>query len=99
MEEPGGKLGGMSRRVKRSVISQRMHTQGFDGTFFVGSDFRVDMIIAGKSCTAEILRAILNPLDRPTCFERCDDGTDIARIDRHFVAETTANIGRYDADT
>jgi hypothetical protein len=58
----------------------------------------MDVVVAGEGIGLEVLRAVLDPLDRPPEGERGDDRDDVARVDRDLAAEAPADVMGLDSD-
>ncbi len=92
VEQPGGVLGRIGRRIAVAVIGDRFHLEAGDLPGLRRAHFGVDVVVAGERIGLEVLRPILDPLDGLTDEERRGDGQDVARIDRHLAAEPAADV-------
>ena len=100
VEETSGKFRRLCRRIKCAMIGQCMDAQALCTVPSLSAAISaLNMVVATKARTAQILRAVFDPLDRLTRRERCHDRAHIAWIDRHFVAKATTNIRRDNANT
>jgi len=89
---PAGILRGIRSRVERAVIGRRRDVQGRDLAVFGRADLHVHVVVAGEAGARQVLRARLDPLDRPSDLERAHDRAHVSGIDRHLVAEAAAEI-------
>src|SRR5436305_12314534 len=99
MEKAGGKLGWLRCCIKCPVVGQRMHAQGFHGAIFISRDLCFDVVVTTKTSAAQVLGAILNPLDWLACCDRRNYRAHIARVDRDLLAKAPTDTRRDDADT
>ena len=84
---------GRRRAVEGSVIGQNVGSDGQDLSLLGGRDLPTHDVVAGEAGTDQVLRTVLHPLHRLAQDQRGHNGADIARVDRHLVAEATADIG------
>ena len=63
-----------------------------------GRDVSAHDVVAGETGADQVFRAVLHPLHRLAGQQRADDRADVARVDRHLVAEAAADVGRDDPD-
>jgi len=64
VEQPGRELRRIGRRVAVAVVSDRLDLERLDLAVLVGAHLRVDVVVAGERVGLEVLRAVLDPLDR-----------------------------------
>ncbi len=64
VEKARRKLGRLGRRVKRTMIGQRIYAQCVDCTLLVCGYLCLDMVVACETCATQILSAVLNPFNR-----------------------------------
>ena len=84
--------------VERPVVGEHVGADGADLAVLAGRDLAPHDVVAGEPGAHEILGAVLHPLHRLADHERGDDGAHVAGIDRHLVAESTADVRCDDPD-
>jgi hypothetical protein len=62
-----------------------------------GGELAVHVVVAGEGRGADVLDAVLDPLDRLAEHDGRRDGAHIARVDADLVAEAAADVGADDA--
>ena len=92
VEQPGRELRRVGRGIGVAVVGERLDLHRLDPAGLVGADLDVDVVVAGERVGLEVLRAVLDPLDRLADRERRDDREDVARVDRHLAAEPAADV-------
>ncbi len=97
VEEPGRELRGLSGRVERAVVGDRVDAQPGD-LAALGAHLAVHEVVASEPGRGEVLRAVFHPLHRSAGDDRTGDRADVARVDRHLVAEAAADVVAHDAD-
>ena len=58
----------------------------------LGADLRVHDVVAGEARRHQVLRAVLDPLDRHARDDRPGDRAHIARVHRNLVTEAAADV-------
>ena len=96
VEHAGRKLGGVGTGVKRTVVSHHIHTQTSDLAIGCGGQFAVHVVVAGEASARDVFDAVFDPLNRAAQHDGRHDGAHIARVDRHFVAKATTDVGAND---
>jgi hypothetical protein len=96
-KKPGRELRRLGRGVKGAVVSDHVHPQSGD-LAVLGAHLGVHDVVARESGGHQVLRAILDPLDRGAGDDRAGDGAHVARIHRDLVAEAAADVVAADAD-
>ena len=97
VEEPGRELRRLRRAVECAVVGDRVDAQARD-LAVLRAHLGVHDVVAGEAGRHQVLRAVLDPLDRHAGHDRARDGADVAGIDGHLVAEAAADIARLDPD-
>ena len=97
-EEAGGVLDRGRGAVERAVVGQDVGADPEDLALLGGRDLAAHDVVAGEAGAHEVLEAVLHPLDRLAEDQRRDDRADVARVDRHLVAEAAADVRGDDAD-
>ena len=82
----------VGRRVGVAVVGDGLHLEGRELAVLRARQLRVDVVVTGERVGLEVLRAVLDPLDRLAHGEAGHDGQDVARIDRHLAAEAAADV-------
>ena len=98
VEQAGRELGRVGRGVGVAVVGDGLDLEAGDLAVLGRAHLGVDVVIAGERIRLEVLRAVLDPLDRLAGQERGGDGQDVARVDRHLAAEPTADVVGLDPD-
>ena len=98
VEEAGRPLRRLRLRVEGTVVGEDVGANGKHLAVLRGRELALHVVIAGKARGHEILGTALDPLDRLADQQRGRGCHDVARVDRHLVAEATADVGRDDAD-
>jgi hypothetical protein len=83
--------------VEGAVVGHHVDAQAGDAAVFGGGDLAVHVVVAGEGGGADVLDAVLDPLDRPAQHDGGGDGAHVARVDAHLVAEAAADVGADDA--
>ena len=94
VEEPGRVLGRLGGGVERPVVGDDVDPQAQDLAVAGGRDLAVHEVVAGEPGRHQVLGAVLHPLHRLAGDDRADHRADVARVDRHLVAEAAADVGR-----
>ena len=97
-EQSGRELGRIGRGVGGAMIGQSKDAQADDFAAGVGSQFRLEMIIAGEAVSLKVFAAILNPLDWFAQQQAGHGADDVPGIYRDFAAKPAADIWRNDLD-
>ena len=98
VEQPGRELRRIGRGVRVAVIGDRLDLEAGDLAVPGGAQLGMDVVVAGERIGLQVLRAVLDPLDRLADQERGRHGQDVARIDRHLAAEPAADVVGLDPD-
>ncbi len=64
VEQAGRELGRIGRRIRVAVVGQGLHLETGDLAFLRRAELGVDVVVAGERVGLEVLRAVLDPLDR-----------------------------------
>ena len=97
MEHTGREFGRVGAGVKRAVVGNHIGAQCEDLAVSGGGQFTGHVVVAGKAGGGQILDPVFHPLDRAAQHDGGHDGADIAGVNRHFVTEAAADVGRDDA--
>ena len=98
VEQAGRELGRIRGGVRVPVVRDRLGLERRDLAVLRRAHLDVHVVVAGERVGLQVLRAILDPLDRLADEERGRDGEDVARIDRHLAPEPTADVVGLDPD-
>ena len=98
VEQAGRVLGRVGRGIGVAVVGDGLDLHRLDLAVLGRADLDVDVVVAGERVRLEVLRAVLDPLDRLADEERGGDGQDVARVDRHLAAEPAADVVGLDPD-
>ena len=98
VEQAGRELGRVGRGIRVAVVGERLDLQAGDLAVLGRRQLGVDVVVAGERIGLQVLRSILDPLDRLAGEERGGDGQDVARIDRHLASEATTDVVGLDPD-
>ena len=98
VEQAGRVLGRVGRGVGVAVVGDRLGLERGDLAVLGGAQLGVDVVVAGERVGLEVLRAVLDPLDRLADGQARHDREDVARIDRHLAAEPAADVVGLDPD-
>ena len=98
VEQAGRELRGVGGGVGVAVVGDGLDLEGRDLAFLGRAQLGVDAVVAGEGVGLQVLRAVLDPLDRLAGQERGRDGQHVARIDRHLAAEAAADVVGLDPD-
>ncbi len=98
VEQPGRVLGRIGGGVRVAVVGDGLDLHRLDLAGLVRADLDVDVVVTGERVRLQVLRAILDPLDRLADEERRGDRQDVARVDRHLAAEPAADVVGLDPD-
>ena len=82
---------------ERAVVGEHLHAQAGD-LAVLDRQLAVHVVVAGEAGRDQVPGAVLDPLHRPPDQERRGRRDDVARVDRHLVAEAAADVGRDDPD-
>ena len=93
-EQAGGELGRVGGRVEGAVVRHRLHPQGLHPPVPARGDLARHVVVPGETGALQVLGPGLHPLDGPAQLQRGHHGADVARVDRHLVAETAAHVRR-----
>ena len=86
-------LGRVRTSVERAVVSGHVAMQARDLAVLGCSDFTRHPVIASKRGGHEVFHTVLDPLHGLTRYDGCNDRTDVARINAHFVTKAATNVG------
>ena len=98
MEQADLELRGLRVSVERSLVGEQRGPQPEHRPVVLEGQLPVHMEIAGEAGADEVLRAVLDPLDRPTEQERRGRCHHVSRVHRHLVPEAAAEVGGDDPD-
>ena len=98
VEQPGRELRGVGRGIGVAVVRDGLDLEGRDLARLGRAQLGVDVVVAGERVRLQVLRAVLDPLDRLARRERGDDGQHVAGVDRHLAAEAAADVVGLDPD-
>ena len=96
VEHTGRELGRVGTGVKGAMVGHHIHAQAGDLAVGGGGQFAVHVVVAGEASARDVFDAVFDPLDRAAQHDGRDDGAHIARVDRHFVAKATTDVGADD---
>jgi hypothetical protein len=88
VEQPGRELRRIGRGVGIAVVGDRPHLQRLDPPVLRGAELGMDVVVTGERVRLEVLRAVLDPLDRLADGQAGDDREDVPRVDRDLAAES-----------
>jgi hypothetical protein len=91
-EEAGGVLHRCCCAVECAVVGQHISPDREDLALFRGGDLTDHDVVAREARRGQVLAAVLHPFHRLAQHQRADDRAHITGIDRHLVAEATADI-------
>ena len=92
VEEAGRELRRIGRRIGVAVVGDRPDLEARDLAVLRRAHLGVDVVVASERVGLEVLRAVLDPLDRLADQERRGDGEDVPRIDGDLAAEPAADV-------
>ena len=98
VEEPGRVLRRLGGGVERPVVGDDVDADAEDLAVAGRRDLAVHVVVAGEAGGHQVGAAVLHPLHRALGDDRPDDGEHVAGVDRHLVAEATADVRRDDLD-
>src|ERR1700688_4204479 len=98
MEEAGLELARLRIREERPVVAEEVHAKSDELSVLIDRDRPVHVVVAGETSRDEIVGSVLDPLDGTPDQERRSGGDNVAGIDRHLVAEASAEVRGDDAD-
>ena len=96
VEHAGRKLGRVGTGVKCAMVGHHIHAKASDLAVGCGGEFAVHVVVAGKASARDVFDAVFDPLNRAAQYDGRHDGAYIARVDRHFVAKATTDVGADD---
>jgi hypothetical protein len=82
---------------ERTVVGDHVDPETGDPSA-LGAHLRMHDVVAGEAVADQVLRAILDPLDRAAGDDRTGDRADVPRIDRDLAAEAAADVRADDPD-
>ncbi len=97
VKEPGRELRRLSGAVEGAVVGDHVDPQAGD-LAVLRADLAAHDVVAGEAGRDQVLGAVLDPLDRHAGDDRTGDRADVARVDRHLVAEAAADVLTADSD-
>jgi len=97
VKEPSRKLGRLRGAVKGAVVGDRVDPEARD-LALLGAQVGVHHVVAGEAGRHQVLRSVLDPLDRYAGDDRTGDRAHVARIDGNLVAEAAADVLASDPD-
>ena len=98
VEQPGSELRRLGVGVERAVVAEQLHPDSEDTAVVAHRHLALHVEVAGEAGGDEVFTPILDPLHRLADEQRSRRRHHVAGIDRHFVPEATADIGRNDPD-
>ena len=98
VEEAGRELGRLGGAVERAVVGEHLDPYAEDLAVLRRRDLAAHVVVAGERGAHQVLRAVLDPLDRHAGDDRADDRHHVARVDADLAAEAAADVRRDDPD-
>ena len=98
VKEPRRVLRRVRGRVERAVVGDRLDPERLHRAVLLRGELGGDVVVARERVGLDVLRAVLDPLDRMSGEDRRADREHVPRIHRHFAAEAAADVGRDHAD-
>src|SRR5437867_1140641 len=98
VEQAGGELGRIRRRIRVSVVRDRLHAEGGQLALPRRTDFRGDVVISGERIRLNVLRTVLDPLHWMPGLQGRDDREDVTGIDGDLAPESSTHVRGDDAD-
>ena len=83
---------------ERAVVGVGVHPHAEDLAVLAQRHLALEVDVAAEAGGDQVAGLVLDPLHRPLEQDRGEDRHDVARVDRHLVAEAAAEVGRDDAD-
>ena len=83
---------------ERAVVGVGVHPEAEDLAVAAQRHLALEVDVAREPGRDEVAGLVLDPLDRALEQDRGQDRADVARVDRHLVAEAAADVGRDDPD-
>ena len=84
--------------AKKAPLSESSFTRRPSDPVALERQLAVHVVVAGEAGRDQVAGAVLDPLHRPADQERGGRRDDVARVDRHLVAEAAADVRRDDPD-
>ena len=81
-----------------AVVGLGAHADAEDLAVLAQGHLAVEVDVASEAGRDQVAGPVLDPLDRSLGEDRGEDRDDVARVDRHLVAEAAAEVGRDDPD-
>ena len=91
VEEAGRELGRLRGAVERAVVGDHVDAQAGD-LAVLRAHLGVHHVVAREAGRHQVLRAVLDPLDRHAGDDRAGDRAHVAGVHRHLVAEAAADV-------
>ncbi len=98
VEEAGRELRRVRGGIAVAVVGEGLDLHRLDAAGLVRPHLDVDVVVAGERVRLQVLRAVLDPLDRLADGQRGDHREHVARVDRHLAAEAAADVVGLDPD-
>ncbi len=98
LNRPAGNFDGSAAASRVAVVGERLDLEAGDLAVLRGRQLGMDVVVAGERVGLQVLRAVLDPLDRLADGQAGDDREDVARVDRHLAAEPAADVVGHDPD-
>ena len=97
VEEAGLELRRLRVGEEGAVVGEQLDLQAHHAVA-LDRELAAHVVVAGEAGRDQVPRAVLDPLHRPADQQRGRRRDDVARVDRHLVAEAAADVGRDDPD-
>ena len=98
MQQPHLELARLGVGEERALVGDGVHADGEDLAVGAQGHLRVEVHVAAEARGGQVAGLVLDPLHRLAEQDRGQDPGDVARVDRHLVAEAAADVGRHDPD-
>ena len=98
VEEPRAELRRLRVRVRVALVGEHLHAQPRHLPLARERELGVHVEVAREAGRDQVAGAVLDPLHRPADQQRGRRRDDVARVDRHLVAEAAADVRRDDLD-
>src|SRR5207342_3151579 len=85
------------RAVEGAVVGDHVDLRARDPPV-LGADPAAHDVVAREAGRHQVLRTVLDPLDRLAGDDRADDRADVAGIDGHLVPEAAPDVVGHDPD-
>ena len=98
MHQADLELAGLGVGEERAVVGVGVHADAEDLAVLAQRQLALEVDVAGEAGRDQVAGAVLDPLHGTLGEDRGEDRDDVARVDRHLVAETAAQVGGDDPD-